>query len=988
MTTGHGQRSLYVLFALSGFSGLIYESVWSQYLKLLLGHAAYAQALVLVIFMGGMALGAWLISSTGHLVRNLLLGYALVEGIVGLFGLIFHPLFEAIAGSSFESIIPALGSPFYVQLYKVTAASLLILPQSILLGSTFPLMSGGFIRKYPDAPGKSISTLYFANSIGAAVALPVTGFYLIGKLGLPGTISTAGLLNIGIAVLVYGLAKGPTRSTADAPAEMGNPKAWPWLFIAASFCTGMASFIYEVAWIRMLSMVLGSSTHSFELMLSAFITGIAIGGYVIRKKIDSLKRPIIFVAGVQILKGLFALSTIFLYGYSFSVMSFFMAALDETTQGYALFSLASHSIALFIMLPATVCAGMTLPLFTAILYKHGNGERGIGEIYSSNTIGAIVGVVFVVYVGMPLLGLKGSILTGLVVDVAVGLALIYLCSSAGKQKQLAYIAASLGALVVVTMQFYELNARQMASGVFRHGAEELDDRTEILFHEDGKTASVTVSTWDAKQTSIMTNGKTDASITIVDNLAPTSDESTMVLLAALPLAVHPGPRTIANIGMGSGLTSQVALSMPEVERVDTIEIEEAMIRGARYFLPKTEKVFTDRRSAIHIDDARTFFSTHQGRYDVIISEPSNPWVSGVSSLFTREFYDVAQAKLNHRGIFVQWLHAYEFNIELLVSILKAISQSFPYYSLYFADEGNLILLASRDGPIDYPEPSIFGSPEMKELLSAIHVHNVEDLRFRFLGDQYLYGPFIGQFAVAANSDYYPVVDRNAERARFLRESASDLLDIRMSSVPILDILYEDKGYRVSNLTPTDYYSFDAARKAYKLYQFYSEGLFDKSIIESVVSLNFLLSASESCPPNYDEAVWGDSLYLIHRQISGYLGREELSRLTAAVIPECEGAELSAFVADWSAFFRSMNERDTANVIEAAKRLLAAGVHLNLEQRKFLSTALLASLVKTGENEQAAFLWREYMKELFMVEGETPLEIEILLAVAGLDRANW
>src|SRR5690606_24471777 len=165
-----------------------------------------------------------------------------------------------------------------------------------------------------------------------------------------------------------------------------------------------------------------------------------------------------------------------------------------------------------------------------------------------------------------------------------------------------------------------------------------------------------------------------------------------------------------------------ALSMPEVERVDTIEIEEAMIRGARYFLPKTEKVFTDRRSAIHIDDARTFFSTHQGRYDVIISEPSNPWVSGVSSLFTREFYDVAQAKLNHRGIFVQWLHAYEFNIELLVSILKAISQSFPYYSLYFADEGNLILLASRDGPIDYPEPSIFGSPEMKELLSAIHVH--------------------------------------------------------------------------------------------------------------------------------------------------------------------------------------------------------------------------------------------------------------------------
>ena len=159
MTTRQIQRCLIFIFALSGSTGLIYASVWSHYLKLFLGHAAYAQCLVLIIFMGGMALGAWFVARNGQGLKNLLLAYAIVEGIIGLFGLIFHNTYVLITQISFESIIPVLGSPLTINLFKFGVASLLILPQSILLGATFPLMSGGFIRRFPDAPGKSISLL-------------------------------------------------------------------------------------------------------------------------------------------------------------------------------------------------------------------------------------------------------------------------------------------------------------------------------------------------------------------------------------------------------------------------------------------------------------------------------------------------------------------------------------------------------------------------------------------------------------------------------------------------------------------------------------------------------------------------------------------------------------------------------------------------------------------------------------------------------------
>jgi len=980
MTTGQTQRSLYFIFALSGFSGLLYESVWSHYLKLFLGHAAYAQALVLIIFMGGMALGAWLISRTSHYFRNLLLGYALIEAIIGVSGLVFHPLFQFVLDTSFDSIIPALGTPLSVQLYKFTVASLLILPQSILLGATFPLMSGGFIRKYPDTPGKTISVLYFANSIGAAMALLVSAFYLIGKFGLPGTIFTAGLLNIALAIAVYGLVKGPGLLDLGAARTSRKSGHWPWVFLAASFFTGMASFIYEVAWIRMLSMVLGASTHSFELMLSAFITGLAIGGYWIRKHIDKLQDPVGFAGIIQVIMGLLAFSTIFLYGYSFEIMSFFMTALDQTDQGYILFSIVSHAIALLIMLPATICAGMTLPLFTFILYKQGHGEKSIGQIYSSNTIGAIFGVVFTVYIGMPLLGLKGSILAGAIIDIAIGMVLLVYFSSTLKLKYPLRTATLCLVLFVYAGLFYDFNTRRMASGVFRHGAVELDARSEILYHRDGRTASVTVSEWNQTNISIFTNGKPDASITMDTNLPPGADESTMTMLAAIPLSIYPEAKTIANIGMGSGLTTQVALTWPGIERIDTIEIEEAMVNGSRYFLPKTARVFNDPRSYIHIDDARTFFSTYQNKYDIIISEPSNPWVSGVSSLFTREFYRSVKPHLNQDGIFVQWLQIYEFNLDLMISVLKALSSEFPYYSIYFADRGNLILVAGLESPIKMPSSHVFDAAEMAMQLSRIFMNNLQDFEFRFLGDQNLFNPFIRHFFIPANSDYYPFLDLNAPKSRFLSQEVSELLDIRQSSIPILDILYQHQRVSENELTVTDYYPVTRdAGIAYWIYRFFNQGSYDEANFAYAAAISYLRETARSCQQPVDTALWIDSLYLIMGKTVNYLSPDRTEEIIAAITPDCEEVILSTEQSKWLQLYRSLANINVIDIISASTWLLQSTDSLNIYQKKFVQTSLLAALISNNEHHMASSLWTGSMAEHFIVNGDMAIEMQLLLA---------
>jgi spermidine synthase len=786
---------LYTIFFVSGFCGLIYESIWSHYLKLILGHAAYAQAVVLVVFVGGLALGAWLTGRYSERIRRPILAYAAVELAVALMAFAFQGVFERASAWASNEFLPSMcaaGGPCPAS-WLLAAA--LILPPSILLGTTFPLMSAGGIRLGVQ-PGRGLSLLYFLNSAGAALGVLGSGFVLIPALGLPGTIVLAGCCNAFVA-LAAGLAdswqqRGVTRPAGAVADERRAPDLRPLLAVAA--LTGLSSFVYEVVWIRMLTLVLGAATHSFELMLAPFILGLAIGAWSIRDRIEAAARPLALLGAIQIAMGLLAMATLPLYAASFDAMAFALKTLARTDEGYVLFNAVSGALAAAVMLPAAVCAGMTLPLITAILLRQGGGERQVGQVYGVNTFGAIAGVLLTVHALIPLLGLQWSLAVAAAIDVLLGL---WLWNRAlqrepragrfGGKAWLGAAAAAACAVIVGVPLGAGLDPQRLASGVFRHGQARVDPNDHrIIFHRDGKTATITVMEHREGSRALLTNGKSDGA-THPNGGGVTLDDHTMVLLGALGPLHHPDAKTAAVIGLGTGTSSSVLLESPALRRVDTIEIEPLVVEAAQRFRPRNAKVFDDPRSRIVIDDARAHFAKTRARYDIIVSEPSNPWVSGVAGLFTAEFYAHVAAHLAPDGHFVQWLHIYEASPELVGSIVQAFAEVFPEFTAYLTSYADVALVARNDRrPPRLDRTALDRMPALRERLRDIGITDAAVLAAHEAGSPAAIRLLAGAHESPANSDFFPYVDQRSASDRFRNANAREVFALRESPIPVLD----------------------------------------------------------------------------------------------------------------------------------------------------------------------------------------------------------
>ena len=976
MTIARTRILLFSLFVASGFTGLIYESIWSHYLKHFLGHAAYAQALVLAIFMGGMAIGAWLTGKHLSKWSNLLVIYAAIECLVGVLGVGFHQIFEYVTAVSFDQIIPSLESPKSVHIYKWTTAAALILPQSILLGMTFPLMSNGLIRLLPDTKGATLSMLYFCNSIGAAIGVLVSGFYLIEALGLPGTILTAGLLNILLAIIVYGATKSHKVTVPEYKADT-NSSNLPIFFLFAAFITGAASFIYELAWIRMLSMVLGASTHSFELMLSAFITGLAFGGLWISRHIDKFKAPIQVGGYIQILMGIFALATIPFYNVTFDLMGYFIQALKNTAAGYQLYTFSSHLLALLVMLPATFCAGMTLPLFTYILLKRNYGEKSIGYTYASNTLGAIVGVAFTIFIGLPVLGIKNSLLLGASLDIVLGLSLIIFFAPQLKIRSFAAPAIIVFSFFVSIIVWSDFDERRMASGVFRKGNVSISDNSQVIFHKDGKTASISV-TKDGDNVAIMTNGKPDASIYMSDGDSISHDEFTMMLAALIPLSIQPETQTVANIGFGSGLTTHTILASPTVKQVDTIEIESAIIEGANKFRPRVERAYSDERSRIYIEDAKTFFSTYKKKYDLIISEPSNPWVSGVSSLFSKEFYHRITRHLEKDGMLVQWVHLYELNPSLVFSILKALSLHFSNFSIYLTNNLDMIIIAGNGGAIKQPTNEIFKHESVKNELALLSLNNVNDINARFIGNNETFLPLINYFNIGTNSDYFPVLDLNAPRARFFKSTAGDVVDIIYSPLPITKMLlpHFDQVNSEELIEPVFYRFTNEIINARKLVDYINKSNLDEDLTgPGIVHLDYLMRLAKTCEAHMYPERWINNFHPLMTIVLPHLQEHQLTTVLNAVSPDCEDNKMTEQQIAWINLYKSFMKNDAKEVVKHSNFLLENSEDTPEIQRQYLFAAHMLGLV-TLKTPEAQLFWLDNLEKSYHPD-RTPMWLRML-----------
>ena len=992
------RRLYFTLFAISGFSGLIYESIWTHYLKLFLGHAAYAQTLVLIIFMGGMAIGAWAASRYGTRIRNLLLGYAIVEGIIGLLAVIFHPLFVQVTDFAYLTAIPQLDGATTVTFFKWTLAAFLILPQSILLGSTFPLMSAGIIRRFPETPGHSLATLYFANSLGAAIGVLASGFVLIEAVGLPGTILTAGLINLLLALVVWLLCHNDSFDNAPTFAyqKSSDQNLSQKVFIAFLLCaalTGAASFLYEIGWIRMLSLVLGSSTHAFELMLSAFILGLALGGYWIRRHIDNMTSPIKTLGFIQIVMGILALTTLISYGQSFEWMSYTLTTLTKTDQGYALFNVFSHSITLVIMLPATICAGMTLPLLTYYLISKGYGEGSIGGIYAANTLGAIIGIALGVQIIMPALGVKNLITIGGGLDILLGLALLWYAGKGFNKIRWSFVATASSAILIASIIWVELDPVKMASGVFRHGV--ISEDRQVIFHKDGKTASIDLIQSKSGKLTISTNGKPDASISQKN---PSADEPTMILLAALPWAIHDQAKTVATIGFGSGMTSHVLLSIPSIERVDTIEIEPAMVEGAKGFGERVANVFNDPRSHIHLEDAKAFFTNHQKKYDIIISEPSNPWVGGVAGLFSQEFYQLIRNHISDKGLFVQWFHAYEIDITLVASVIKALSTHFEDYAIYFSAEGDLLIIASKHGKVGTPSDKLFDIPELAAELTRIGIFNQQDILLRKVGSKQILGPLFNSYNIVANSDYFPVLDLGAVRTRYLEKNALELHRLRLVAAPLIETL-ESQPIRTAPLSINENIHLrigEAARKAMVIHQYFKwvtdnqvppSLQMDGNTVATVRNVRTL--HHQQCPSVEKEDEWFSFemkegwlpyLHFLAKDTLPYLSPTEMEIIWADIEAAPCFTRLPENIRHWFNLYKAVGNRDFEQVWQFSKLLLPDGKIQASENNNYLLMVSMLAHIALKRYEAALALLRRYNRR-----AEPPIEIRLLGTIAAQQR---
>jgi spermidine synthase len=514
----------------------------------------------------------------------------------------------------------------------------------------------------------------------------------------------------------------------------------------------------------------------------------------------------------------------------------------------------------------------------------------------------------------------------------------------------------------------QLDVNKMTAGVFRHGELESSRDAQVLFQKDGKTATVHLAKYD-ETLSLRTNGKSDGSINMEGAGVRGTDEITMVLTGALPLALKPDARSAAVIGIGTGLTTHTLLQSLAIEQVDTVEIEAAMAEAARGFMPRNSSAFADPRGTIRIDDAKTYFSSARRRYDIIVSEPSNPWVSGVSSLFTREFYRRIRAHLNPDGVLVQWIQLYEMDASLVATILRALGEEFATYAVYAASDHDLLVVAGERAVPAEPQAAVFEHPGLAKELWTIHTFSAGDFDARYIGSRAAVEPLFASYGMPANSDYAPVLDLNAARHRFTEKNASDIVALLNETVPVLELLERSRSRRPPNPLYKGAYAFERFEKtrlAWYARDFLASPRSPQP--ENVPTqlqkdLELIKLRLLECREPRELDVWLHSAARVAGAMNPYLAPDDAGAVWDLILSKWCFAQLQDFQRRWLALFRAVGQRDARRMAELASQLLATQPDLGREPREYLLRAAMAGHIAAGDRAAALALWQSQEKHI-------------------------
>ena len=712
-----------ICFVLSGATGLIYEMLWARMLGLVFGATTLAVSTVLASFMGGLALGSSLAGRTAGRLKRPLRAYGLIEISIAVYALLI-PLFFRGVDYIYALLWQQLHPNFFLfSVCRFALSGLTLLVPTTLMGATLPVLAAVIVRT-AAFKSTSVTRLYTYNLCGAILGTIAAGFFLLPALGLRNTIYVAAVSNVLIGLIAIALdLRNKTAAESPAPGE-SQPSDIPnqdasletgiifWL--SCAFVSGFVTISTQVAWTRVLTMVIGSSTYAFSIVVALFLVGLSVGAYDIGRKdrAQDLRR-IIFK--VEVATALSLLFSIWIINQIPWLLVNAGLKSDVGTWG-GLLALQIVCAALLILLPAYLMGTvMPLVLVWASRDRSGNSARSlsvklIGRTYAVNTIGAIAGAFCAGFILIPKAGTRFTIvLAAALCFVVAGLA--FPAVFAFKDRDLSR-ALGVGATVAVVLASFviapRVNLDQLSIGAYdslvrvlaksREAVTEIETKKEgtegpethqLLLYEEGPTSTVSVRK-DWGITSLAINGRTNAS--------DSEDMATQVMLAQLPLLLAPSIRNGLIVGFASGVSAGAILQSP-IESVTCVELEPATVSASHFFEHVNHRPLTDPRLHLVIDDARTYLRVNPERYDIIMSEPSHPWVPGVANLFTEEFFQSGQERLNDGGVFVQWLQVYQLSNQSLRSVLATFQKVFPHVMVFrvggAAKGKDLILAGSR-----------------------------------------------------------------------------------------------------------------------------------------------------------------------------------------------------------------------------------------------------------------------------------------------------
>jgi spermidine synthase len=649
----------------------------------------------------------------------------------------------------------------------------LLLVPTVLMGGTLPLVAAWLQKRSTDA-GKGSAKFYAINTFGAVFGAGLAGFFLVRQFGLPTTLQIAGVANLLIGVVAIALSKkevlaaniatkvATTVAAQNSPAWLGFSHQTFICFLV--FFTGAVSLGLEVLASRSLSMIFGASLQAFSVMLMAFILGVGGGGL----WVASLRKPRFLQESAMSIPLLIAAGLIGLFLLTIEQWALLYLKLRHSsgmTDKFLYHQVISTLISLVIIGIPAALIGSVLPLGMRILSRGSTnfGEQ-VGKLLTFNTLGAVFGALITGFVLMPLLGLRTAI--GLI-SVLLALAALVIALKNKQSKLITTASVTAGVLLLVSFLGRESWQYTLSSGIFRLSADEvtsdyfskLRERDQLLYYRDGTDATVAVVTdRQPRSTServLSINGKPDGSII--------GDLSTEYLLAHLPMLSRPQSKDIFVLGFGTGITAGALLGHP-IESITVAENCAPVLEAAIHFEPWNRGVLTNKLTRLYREDARTVLKLSDKKYDIIISEPSNPWTSGIGSVFTREFYQLAASRLNEGGIVAQWFHIYEMNDDVVELVLRTFGSVFPVSEIWETRNGDLILLGAKSpwesSPTVFAE--VFTRPEPRKDLEKIDLRSPESVLARQVCSQKT------AFAVPGDgplqSDALPILEYEAPKA--------------------------------------------------------------------------------------------------------------------------------------------------------------------------------------------------------------------------------